>query len=249
MSVDARIYDMHCHLHEYSLSEVEEILSNAKDTVIVAVSEDVESFLKTIEYYQIFPERIIPCAGFHPWSIRERSLSEAEELARLAVRHGIACIGEVGLDAKFLPLETWDAQVKIVRLFLRTASEIDAYVTLHAPNAWRPLLEILVEEGVRKAMFHWYTGPLNLIDEIVSYGYKISLNPAIKIQEKHRKVARHAPLESIVFESDGPYKYRGLRLDPRMIPESIKIVAELRGTKPETVAEAARENSARLLYG
>ncbi len=249
MAAVGSIYDMHCHLHEYGDSEVEEILESMKDLVIVAVSEDVDSLHRTLELASSYPDRIVPCTGLHPWSIRERGVHEAEELARAAYRLDVPCIGEVGLDAKFLPRETWSAQVQVARLFLRLAAEIDAYVTLHAPNAWRPLLSMLVEEGVRKAMFHWYTGPLNLIDEIVGHGYKISINPAIRIQEKHARVASEAPLDGIVLESDGPYNYRGLRLDPRLIPEAARIVAEIKGVGVEDVLEAARANSERLLYG
>jgi len=247
--MSARIYDMHCHLHDYSDREVEEILESLEGLTVAAVSEDSESLARTLELEQSYPDRVVACAGFHPWSIRERSLAEAEEIARLAARLGVRCIGEVGLDAKFLPRETWQAQMHVARLFIRVAAELDAYLTLHAPNAWRPLLSLLVEEGARKAMFHWYTGPLNLIGEIVAAGYKISINPALKIQEKHRRVAREAPLDAIVFESDGPYEYRGLKLDPRMIPEAASIVAELKGVSVEEVLAAAGASSEKLLYG
>ena len=241
------IYDMHCHLHEYSDSEVEEILSSQPGLRIVAVSEDLESLHRTLELASVYGDRIIPCTGLHPWSITEVGEAQAEELARAAYRMDLNCIGEVGLDKKFLPPETWEAQVRVARLFLRLAAELDAYVTLHAPGAWRPLLSLLVEEGVRRAMFHWYTGPLDLIGQIAAFGYKISINPAIRIQEKHRRVAAETPLEAIVFESDGPYNYRGLRLDPRMIPEAQGIVAELKQVSVAEVAEAARINSERLL--
>ncbi len=241
------IYDMHCHLHEYDDKDVEEILDSNPGLTIVAVSEDPESLERTLELASGYRGRIIPCAGLHPWSITEVGEAAAEELVRAAYRMDINCIGEVGLDRKFLPPETWEAQIRVARLFLRLASELDAYVTLHSPGAWRPLLSLLLEEGVRKAMFHWYTGPIELIWQIASYGYKISINPAIRIQEKHKKVAIEAPLEAIVFESDGPYNYRGLRLDPRMIPEAQRIVAGLKGVSVEEVAEAARINSERLL--
>ena len=242
------VYDMHCHLHEYDNKEVEAILESLPNLTIVAVSEDTESLQKTLELASTFKGRIIPCAGLHPWSIMEAGEAVAEELARAAYRMDLNCIGEVGLDRKFLPPETWEAQVRVARLFLRLAAELDAYVTLHSPGAWRPLLSLLLEEGVEKAMFHWYTGPLDLIGQIVAFGYKISINPAIRIQEKHRRVAVEAPLEAIVFESDGPYNYRGLRLDPRMIPEAQEIVARLKGVGVDVVAEAARTNSEKLLH-
>lgn len=241
------VYDMHCHTHEFSEGEIRDILARLGSAKIASVSEDLESFYRTIELSELFPESIIPCAGFHPWSIKDRSLSEAEELARLAVRYGVPCIGEVGLDKKFVPAWTWDAQVKVFRLFLEAAREIDAYVTVHSPGAWREAVEMLVDSGVERAMLHWYTGPLNLIPDIVGAGYYISINPAIRIQEKHKRVAEAAPLDHIVFESDGPYNYRGLRLSPTMIPDAIRDVAVIKGVDEEVVWSWATRNGARLL--
>jgi len=242
----ARFYDMHCHLHEYDDKEIDEILEDL-DVVIAAVSEDLASFRRTLELSTAYPDRIIPCAGFHPWSLRDRDPSEARAILSEALRAGVTCIGEVGLDKKFMPLDTFPRQVEIARLFLEAARDLDAYVTLHAPNAWRETLELAREVGVEKAMFHWYTGPLDLIDEIVGAGYYVSINPALRIQEKHRRVAERAPLDYMVFESDGPYNYRGLRLDPRMIPEAVRLVAQVKGVEAGVVEEAAARNSRRLL--
>jgi TatD DNase family protein len=239
---------MHCHTHEYSVEELEEIISRLKGNIkIVSVSEDVESLRKTMEYYSIYPEHIIPCAGLHPWNIPEGGLLQAEELVREAQRHGLKCIGEVGLDRRFVDIRTWEVQTQIFKMFLHAARELDAYVTIHSPNAWKQALLLLVETGVEKAMFHWYTGPVNLIPEIVGSGYYVSINPALKIQEKHRRIAVASPLEGIVFESDGPYNYSGLRLSPLMIPEAVSIVAELKNVPEELVWENAARNSRRLL--
>jgi len=243
---NARFYDMHCHLHEYSDREVGEILEEL-DVVIVAVSEDAQSFARTLQLASSYPERIVPCAGFHPWSLREKPVSEARELAREAARRGVTCIGEIGLDKKFMPPETWERQVEVARLFLELARDLDAYTTLHAPDAWRETLDLARQVGVARAMFHWYTGPLDLIDEITGSGYYISINPALRIQAKHRRVAERVPLEWMVMESDGPYNYRGLRLDPRMIPEAARIVADLKGLSVDDVVEAVASNSRRLL--
>jgi len=241
------VYDMHCHAHEMSSEELEQAARLLGDLRIAAVSEDLESLERTLELADALPGIVIPCVGFHPWSIRERSLHEAEELARAALRLGVTCIGEVGLDRKFVEPWTWGLQVKIFKLFLAVARELDAYVTIHSPYAWKEALEMLVDSGVERAMFHWYTGPLELIDEIVGSGYYVSINPAIKIQEKHKRVARAAPLDGMVFESDGPYNYRGLRLSPIMIPDAVKIVASLKGVDEDTVWYWAERNSSRLL--
>ena len=241
-----RYFDMHCHLHEYSDEEIEQILDSL-DVVIVAVSEDLETFHRTLGLAEKFGDRIVACAGFHPWSLRERDPSEARELAKQASRAGVTCIGEVGLDKKFLPLETFEKQVEVASIFLDLARELDAYVTLHAPGAWRETLDLVSKHGVEKAMFHWYTGPLDLIPKIIDSGYYISINPAVRIQEKHKRVAKATPLDRMVLESDGPYNYRGLRLDPRMIPETITIISHLRGEPVSRIEEKVSLNSRRLL--
>ncbi|MCE4617972.1 MAG: TatD family hydrolase [Desulfurococcales archaeon] len=244
--IKASYYDMHIHLYEYK--DPEKAVATP-DTVLVAVSDDLDSLMKTIELSKSY-DNVIPCAGYHPWNFRNNgSLSEAEQVARLAYRYDINCVGEVGLDKKFVPRSTLPAQVRVLKTFLDLARETNSYVTIHSPNAWRDVLTLLVESGVEKAMFHWYTGPLNLIDEIVSKGYYISINPAIMIQEKHVKVAEYTPLEYIVFESDGPYVYREMELNPGLIPKSISIVAGLKQTSVEVVRETAARNSIRLLYG
>ncbi len=244
-----KIYDMHCHAYEFDTGEIADILENAPNIRIVAVSDDLESFYKTLELHDLFPEKIIPCAGFHPWNIGKRSLQEVDEVIRQAYKNGIHCIGEIGLDKKFVDPNTWPAQQAIFTRFLQVANELDAYVTVHSPYAWREALTLMVEIGVENAMFHWYTGPLDLIDEIISSGYYISINPALKIQSKHRRVAEHTPLEHMVFESDGPYNYRGLRLSPLMIYETIEEVASLKKVSVDTVLSHASLNSERLLYG
>lgn len=64
-----RVYDMHVHLHEFSLGEVEEILEADKSLVVVAVSDDLESAWRTLDLWHAFGRRVVPCMGFHPWNV------------------------------------------------------------------------------------------------------------------------------------------------------------------------------------
>ena len=243
------IYDMHSHLYEFSDDEVSSILDKDKDLMIVAVSDDLSSLYRNLRLYDVYPDRIIPCAGFHPWAIGDEPLLEAEEIARRAVRLGLQCIGEVGLDKKFVEPSTWRIQEYIFSLFIDTALELNAFINIHAPGAWRDVLRILVDSGVEKAMFHWYTGPLDMIDILGNYNYKVSINPAIRVQAKHRRVALSTAPEYMVFESDGPYNYRGLRLNPLMVRDTVRFVAELKGVSLGELLSSARLNSEFLIYG
>ncbi len=239
---------MHVHLYEFSDEEVESILSKMPGATLVAVSEDVESLVRVAELASSYKGRVVACAGFHPWNIGEEPIQQAEELLRAAYRMDLACIGEVGLDRRFVP-DTWSAQLEVFRAFLEYAVEVDGMVNIHAPDAWRDAFSMLLGAGVRRALFHWYTGPQDLAWAIGEAGYRVSVNPALRIQRKHRAIAKAVPLDYMVLESDGPYNYRGLRLTPLMIPEAIGIVAEEKGVAAEEVAEAAARNSESLLAG
>ncbi len=243
-----KIYDMHSHFYEYSDKEIEEILEKDKDLVVVAVSDDPESAARTIEIWEAYPDRVVPCIGFHPWNLKEgRGALDAEESLRLAARFGPPCIGEVGLDRRFMDQSTWHLQVYIFRRFAALAREISAFLNIHAPDAWKHALSIVGEEEIERAMLHWYTGPLTLIGSAESMGVMLSVNAALRIQRKSLEAARAIPLSIMVTESDGPYEYRGLKLSPLMVRGNIELIAKARGESVEEVADALRLNSERLI--
>jgi len=155
------------------------------------------------------------------------------------------CIGEVGLDRRFVP-QTFDRQLEFFRTFVTWARDYDLPLNIHAPDAWRDVLELVRRSDVERVLIHWYTGPLNLLNEIRDYGYYISINAAIRIQEKSRLVAKEAPLDVILLESDGPYEYRGITLEPPMVRDAARIVAEIKGVKVEELWERIGENFSRL---
>ncbi len=240
-------YDMHCHLSEFSDSEIDGILNSLKGLTVVAVSEDLASFRRTLDLAQSYGRRVVPCAGFHPWSLRNHSIDEAWELLAEAQRAGVTCIGEVGLDLKFMDRSTLEPQLKVFRAYARLAAELRAFLNVHSPEAWDLALAEASSLGVEKVMFHWYTGPLNLIGPITSRGYFISINAALKVQRKSVAVATAVPLDNMVFETDGPYNYHGLRLVPLMLPELSAQVASLRGLSVNELMERVNTNSRRLL--
>ncbi len=241
------IYDMHCHLYKFDDSEINEILRKDKELMIVAVSDDLNSLKRTLEIYQQYPERVIVCAGFHPWNVGKVPLAEINEILRIVYRRDIVCLGEVGLDRKFVP-KTINDQYMVFRKFLEASKELGVMLNIHAPNAWKEALDLLQKYDIEKAMFHWYTGPIDLIDVIGELGYRISINPAIEIQKKHQNVAKKASLRYIVLESDGPYEYRGLRLTPLMVREAAREVAKIKNVGLDEVLEKALANSLYLLH-
>jgi Mg-dependent DNase len=119
-------------------------------------------------------------------------------------------------------------------------------VNVHAPDAWTDAVEELRRADVGRALIHWYTGPLDLLETIRDLGYYISINPVLTIQKKHQVAAKAADRRIVLVESDGPYEYRGMRLAPPAIRKTVEKLAELWETTQVYVVEVVENNAARL---
>ncbi|ABO08450.1 TatD family hydrolase [Pyrobaculum calidifontis] len=231
------MFDNHIHCHELPAEELEEY---RREWTLVCVSDDLATSKKTLEM-----EGVVRCLGIHPWQVEKAEPGDLSTVLKLLERREVPCVGEVGLDKRFVP-HSFDKQREYFRAFLRAARELDLVVNVHAPDAWADVVEELRRSDVDRALIHWYTGPLHLLDTIRDLGYYISINPAVTIQKKHQEVAAAADRRIVLVESDGPYEYRGLRLVPPLIEKTVEKMAELWSTTPEYVREIVEENAKRL---
>ena len=54
-------------------------------------------------------------------------------------------------------------------------------------------------------IFHWYTGPIGLIEDIVNAGYYFSINEAMTKTISGKKIIDKIPQNRILTETDLPY--------------------------------------------
>ncbi|MEM0026533.1 MAG: TatD family hydrolase [Ignisphaera sp.] len=234
--------DSHIHLHEYD-KDVEDLCKDSY--VFLAVSDDMGSSVKTIEVARRC-QNVVPAIGYHPWNIKNFANVDMEFFEDIAKKNNVRFFGEIGLDKRFV-FNTFDIQYQLFIRFVDIAQRNNMGLSIHAPDAWREALEVVKKSNIKVAIFHWYTGPIELLKEIVDNGYYIGINVAAKIQKKHLDIIRNVPLENIVTESDGPYRYRGLLLGPNMIPELISIIASIKNIDAEIVKEVIWKNFRRIL--
>ena len=234
------LVDAHCHAHAFSDAELREF----SEIRIIAVSEDLESSRRTIDLSKRF-NNIIPFVGIHPWdlgSISEKELKEVLEILRLSRATGI---GEIGVDGRIK--RSIQRQVEVFKLFCEISAELNLPMNIHALDAWAEVFEVALKMDIKRALFHWYTGPMKLLRDIGEAGYYISINPAVKIQPKHRRVLEHAELDMIITESDGPYNYRGLRLKPTMIGDLMDFISSVKGVDKASLEKIIERNFERFL--
>ena len=234
------LVDAHCHAHAFSDMELKEF-SKIK---IIAVSEDVESSGKTIDLSRRF-DNIIPFIGIHPWNLESMSARELEEVLRSLKLGEAMGIGEVGVDGRIK--KSVQKQIEVFKLFCEVSAELGLPMNIHALGAWDEVFEVMLKMDVRRALFHWYTGPIRLLKDIGEAGYYISINPAVKIQPKHRRILENAELDMIITESDGPYNYRGLKLKPAMISDLIEFISNIKDVDRISLEKIIERNFERLL--
>lgn len=235
--VASMLVDAHTHFHEIPPDE------RAKYTGmwIIAVADDLESSAETLK---LEGEHLVRCVGIHPWSVGGASSAHLDELEKLAYRGEVECIGEVGLDRR---RKGFSKQLEFFRRQVKLAIDLGVPLNLHALDAWRDVLEVLDHYGAERALFHWYSGPTSLLPELEERGYFISVNPCVVFQRKHMKALEQASLEMLLTESDGPYVYRGVKLEPSMVRESLKAIAKVKGISLAEAEELVEENLMRYL--
>jgi TatD DNase family protein len=95
---------------------------------------------------------------------------------------------------------------------------------------------IIREAGVRRAVFHWYTGPSDLVREIVAAGYYVSATPSLRRSPPHREGIRQAPLERILVETDCPVIHGDRESRPSDVIATVEEVAGIKGMPVDETA-------------
>jgi TatD DNase family protein len=207
------------------------------------VGVDLESNKKILKIAQENDGFVYPAIGYHPWQIREEEVEENLSFIKDHIKECVA-LGEIGLDYKVKVRK--DLQQKIFKDLLDIAHEFSKPIIIHCRFSQRRAFEMLKERGIKRAVFHWYSGPLDLLDEILNNGYFISATPALVYSPPHQQAIKRAPLERILLETDSPVSYQGKGARPKDVRISLENVAQLKGLDPLIVSEQTTLNVSRL---
>jgi TatD DNase family protein len=238
------LVDGHAHLNELSdLSESFQEARAAGVCGIVAVGMDIESNKKILQIAEANIRFVYPAMGYHPWVIREQEIEANLSFVRDHAGKGVA-LGEIGLDYKIKVKK--ELQWKVFGELLDTALESDKPVIVHCRFSHRRAFEIVRERRIERAVFHWYSGPLRLLDEILDAGYLISSTPALAYSPPHQEAVKRAPIERILLETDTPVSYRGRESRPKDVRITLEEVSRLKGLDPSFVSEQTTQNASRF---
>ena len=233
--------DTHAHLDE--IKEIDRAIQRAKDAgirSIVAVGMDLASNVTTLDLAEQFPDMVHPAIGYHPWSI---SIDTIEENLNFIEENLPSCIalGEVGIDYKTKvqkPVQ-WEVFSKVLSLAIRH----NRPVIVHSRFSHQRSHRMVKDSGIDKAVFHWYTGSLEILEKIIDDGYYISATPALAYSPPHQAAMKAAPIERILVETDSPVEYQGKVSEPADLTITLKELSRLRGMDVEEVRRITTANA------
>ena len=195
------IIDTHCHFDmmprpDRFISEAEE-----KGTILLGMTNLPSHFKMGFPHVKPF-KNIRLALGFHPQAASERygELSLFDELIDQT-----SYIGEIGLDFSADFCNSREIQLSAFRHILNSMQNKKKIISVHSRKAETELLDLLIEYQISNVIFHWYSGPLNLIPQIIERGYYFSINEAMTQSVNGRKIISAIPRDRILTESDSPY--------------------------------------------
>jgi TatD DNase family protein len=226
--------DIHCHLtfKEYD-TDREEVIADAKQRLrgVVISGVEPEDAKRAVTLAAAHRGFIFLTLGLHPIHVEEQSDQNLEAYAEYLSEHKreLVGIGEIGLDYYWIrdPLKVKRMHEVFVEL-LGLAKELRLPAVLHlrgtGSEAIEEGLKIIQDEDVKHAVFHCFTGKLQVAELIAAEGYFLSIPTSIVKSKSMKKVAKRIPLAHLLTETDAPY------LSPddaaRNVPQKVAVVYE-----------------------
>ncbi len=209
------VIDTHVHLDQ--LINPDDAIQEARIaglSGLIAVGLDIASNEKILSFSKRYGGVVFPAIGYHPWNITISGIRNNLEFIEKHLDEAVA-IGEVGLDFKISLAR--EIQQGVFEEILDLAWKRNKPVIVHSRLSHEESFESVRKHNLKKAVFHWYSGPIDILKELLLMGYYISATPALNYSPKHREAVIAAPLKQILIETDAPTAYQGLVSTPALV--------------------------------
>jgi TatD DNase family protein len=254
--------DSHCHLagDEFT-SDLGDVVGRAKDAglsgaLVILGAEDTAEIGRASVVSNAW-DSVRFSVGVHPHQAGEfaadpagaarqtHAVIESQPLSR--------AVGEIGLDYHY-DFSPRDVQQRVFREQIQLAMRLRLPIVIHTREADADTFRILDEEAAREigGVFHCFTGDREMARRCLDIGFHVSLAGIVTFPRalELKEVARMVPLDRLLIETDSPFlapvPHRGKRNEPAHVARVAEVIAELRGTTVEAIAEATQGNHVRL---
>ena len=251
--------DSHAHLSSPQVyAEAATLLERARAAgiqTIVNICTNTDTLEKGLVLAKQYPW-VYNTASTTPHDVEKEGDSVFPLIAEHARKGDLVAVGETGLDYHYTHSNR-DIQKRFLRQYLHLALECKLPVVIHCREAFADFFEILDAEyqvNGRHApgVLHCFTGTVEEAEQVWQRGWYLSLSGIVTFKNSGqlREVARIAPLDQLLIETDTPYLapqgHRGKVNEPSFLPETAAVIAAAKGISLAEVAQATSANTRRL---
>ncbi|NPV71107.1 MAG: TatD family hydrolase [Firmicutes bacterium] len=250
------LIDSHAHLDmpdfDRDRDEVVERAAAAGVAIIVNVGFNRASSQRAMDLAGRYPG-VYFAAGVHPHDAKEFVPADLARYRSMLSDPKAVAVGEIGLDF-YRDLSPRPVQREVFRVFLRLAIDLGKPIIVHDRDAHDEVVAILKEEGAARVggVMHCFSGDWPMARECLKMGFLVSFAGPVTYPNARRlgEVARLAPKDTIMVETDCPYltpqAFRGKRNEPSFVVKVAEELGRLRGIPFNRIAELTSSNTRRV---
>jgi TatD DNase family protein len=213
---------------------------------------DLVSSQAALALAKAYPGIIFAGVGIHPHEATTYTQEVEAQLREMAHEPEVVAIGEFGLDY-FRMLSPREIQRDVFCAHLKLARECHLPCIIHVRDAHDDVMELLRLYGQDlRGVFHCFSGDIAQAEACLAFeGFMLSFaGPLTKQGNALPDVARMAPLDRILVETDSPYlvpkPLKTRRNEPLFVKHTAEKLAEIRGISLEEIAQVTTANAIRL---
>ena len=265
----APVIDTHTHLdvHDRSLHgdrapDPEQLLVQAAAvgvTRVVQIGCDVESSRFAVAFAGTHPQ-VTAAVALHPNDAArtfDRHGQSAFEDAWSAIEvlasdPSVSAIGETGLDNYRTGPDLRPVQVESFRRHIELAKRLDKTLVIHDRDAHGDVLATLRAVGApERVVFHCFSGDVAMAHACAAEGWFMSFAGVItyKTAQELRDALAVVPDDLVLVETDAPYltpvPNRGRANASALLPDTVRAMAEIRGTDEARMCDLLWRNAER----
>jgi TatD DNase family protein len=208
---------------------------------LVQVGVDVGSSRWSAELAARHPN-VLAAVALHPNEAGAGAATDdaLAEIDRLAALPRVRAVGETGLDRFRTGPDGWAAQEASFRAHIRIAKDRGVALVIHDRDAHEEILRVLEdEEPPEHTVLHCFSGDASFARACVERGFVLSFAGTLTFANAGylREAAALAPVGQLLVETDSPFltpaPYRGRPNASRLVPHTVRALAEVTGVELE----------------
>jgi TatD DNase family protein len=253
-----KLVDSHCHLDDKQFdTDREQAIERAREAGVermLAIGTgngppDLEAALRLARQYPFMYATV----GVHPHDASKAAPETFAALESLLGEAKVLAVGEIGLDYHY-DFSPRDVQRDVFVAQMEIAGRAGKPIVIHTREAWDDTLAELRVHWSGGGVMHCFSGGAAEARQALDLGFHLSFGGVLTFPkaEALREAARVAPENRMLVETDAPYlapvPKRGKRNEPAFMVETVRRLAEVRGTTPEHIAEVTTANFEQLMF-